>query len=59
MSSDEQENDRFDVDNDYEGGEYIEGEYFYRNKRFKKQQTAEDRIYGVFAESGVGSGLWG
>ncbi|RMZ55450.1 hypothetical protein APUTEX25_003574 [Auxenochlorella protothecoides] len=51
MSSDEQENDRFDVDNDYEGGEFIEGEYFYRNKRFKKQQTAEDRIYGVFAES--------
>lgn len=54
MSSDEeQEYERFDVDNDFEGGEFIGGEFYYLNKRQKRQQTAEDRIYGIFAESGT------
>ncbi len=44
-----QDNDRFDVDNDYEGGEWIEDEFFYRNKRKKRNQTRDDQIYGVFA----------
>jgi tuftelin-interacting protein 11 len=44
-----QDNDRFDVDNDYEGGEWIEDEFFYRNKRKKRSQTRDDQIYGVFA----------
>lgn len=51
MDDEEQHNDRFDVDNDFEGGEWIGGEFFYRNKRQKRQQTEEDRIYGVFAEN--------
>lgn len=51
MDDEEQHNERFDVDNDFEGGEWIGGEFFYRNKRQKKQQTEEDRIYGVFAEN--------
>ena len=49
---DEKQNyDRFDLDNDYEGGEWIGDEYFYRNKKQKFQQSAEDRLYGVFADS--------
>jgi len=44
-----QDNDRFDVDNDYEGGEWIEDEFFYRNKRKKRSQIRDDRIYGIFA----------
>lgn len=38
---------------DYEGGEFLDdtGELVYRNKRQKRQQTAEDRIYGVFADN--------
>jgi len=33
-----------------EGGEFIGGEFYYRKKRSKRQQTEEDRLYGVFAE---------
>lgn len=52
---DEQRNDRFDVDADYEGGEWIGGEFYHRGKKQKRQQTKEDQIYGVFAEdSGAG-----
>ena len=49
---DEKQNyERFDLDNDYEGGEWIGDEYFHRGKKQKYQQTAEDRLYGVFADS--------
>ena len=49
---DERQNyERFNVDNDYEGVEQIGDEYFYRSKKQKHQQTAEDRLYGVFADS--------
>ena len=52
---DEQRNDRFDMDADYEGGEWIGGEFFHRGKKQKRQQTADDRLYGIFAEdSGEG-----
>ena len=43
-----QEYERFDVDNDFEGGEWVEDEFFYRNKRRKRTQTRDDQIYGVF-----------
>ena len=46
----EQHYERLDMDADYEGGEFIGGEFFHRGKRQRKQQTAEERIYGVFAE---------
>eukprot|EP00200_Dunaliella_tertiolecta_P006438 CAMPEP_0202339820 /NCGR_PEP_ID=MMETSP1126-20121109/1516_1 /ASSEMBLY_ACC=CAM_ASM_000457 /TAXON_ID=3047 /ORGANISM="Dunaliella tertiolecta, Strain CCMP1320" /LENGTH=867 /DNA_ID=CAMNT_0048930421 /DNA_START=98 /DNA_END=2701 /DNA_ORIENTATION=- len=46
----EQQRERFDLDNDYEGGEFIGGEFYYRKKRSKRQQTEEDRLYGVFAD---------
>lgn len=46
----EQHMDRFDVDADYEEGEWIGGEFFHRGKRQRRQQTQEDRLYGVFAE---------
>ena len=46
-----QDYERLDVDNDYEGGEWVEDEFFYRNKRRKRSQNREDAIYGVFAEN--------
>jgi tuftelin-interacting protein 11 len=35
----EQANERFDVDNDYEGGQWIGGEFFHAGKRRKRQQV--------------------
>ena len=39
------------VENDYEGGEFIGGEYFYHQKRQKREWTKEDQIYGMFNDS--------
>ena len=40
-----------DMGGDYEGGRWVEGEYFYQNKRQKKNQTRDQQIYGMFADS--------
>jgi tuftelin-interacting protein 11 len=50
MEEDDDRRERFDMDNDFEGGEYIDGEFFYRNKRQKRQQTKDEILYGVFAD---------
>lgn len=39
MADDEQQYDRFDVDNDFEGGQWIGGEFFHSGKRRKRQQV--------------------
>lgn len=54
---------RLSVDDDFEGGQWIGGEFFYRSKRQKTVQSAEDKLYGVFGaadssdeEAGGGGG---
>ncbi|KAK9812190.1 hypothetical protein WJX73_003418 [Symbiochloris irregularis] len=48
---DDQQYERFDIDNDYEGLQTVGGETFFSRKKQKKQQDEDDRLYGVFQGS--------
>ena len=38
--------ERFDMDNDFEGSKWIGDEFFYSNKKRKRQQTKDEQLYG-------------
>ena len=54
MSSDDEPRMQFSVDNDFEGGKWINGEFYYSKKKGGARQSKEDQLYGVFQDASSG-----
>jgi hypothetical protein len=58
MSSDSDNDDehrmRFSTENDFEGGEWQGGEFYFKSQRKGKTMNRDEQIYGVFDESDSG-----
>ncbi|KAK2639483.1 hypothetical protein Ddye_027278 [Dipteronia dyeriana] len=48
--------ERFGTDNDFEGGQWINGEFYYKNRKEKRTKTQDDVLYGVFASDSDSDG---
>lgn len=44
-----QEMEKFGMEKDFQDGEWIDGEFYYRNRKGKRNQTQDEALYGVFA----------
>jgi tuftelin-interacting protein 11 len=51
MAEDPKGFEPFNLDNDFEDGQWINGEFFYTREKRKRKPTKEELIYGVFGES--------
>lgn len=46
-----QHHERLTTDANFEEGQWINGEFFYKKRKAARQQTEEDRLYGVWQGS--------
>lgn len=54
-SSDDEPRMQFSADNDFENGQWIDGEFFYSKQKIGPRQTRDEQIYGVFQDASSGS----
>ncbi|CAM9318795.1 unnamed protein product [Ectocarpus fasciculatus] len=54
MSSDDEPRMQFSIDNDFEGGKWINGEFYYSKKKGGARQSKDDQLYGVFQDASSG-----
>lgn len=56
---DYQEMEKFGMENDFQDGQWIGGEFYYKKRRDKRTQTKDDVLYGVFASGDSDSDDYG
>ncbi|MCH90810.1 tuftelin-interacting protein 11-like, partial [Trifolium medium] len=47
----DEDQEKFGMENDFEGGEWRGGEFYCQKTREKRHRSREDVLYGVFADS--------